>query len=65
MLSLSELLLREGDNLSSFQELKDCIQKTAIETKELHFQVDIEPPAYSDRPSDWHEQLNLAFESAR
>ena len=65
MLSLSELLLKEGDNLSSFQELKDSIQKTAVATGELYFQVDIEPPAYSDRPSDWHEQLNLAFESAR
>lgn len=65
MLSLSELLLREGDNITSFQGLKDCIQKTAIETGELYFQVDIEPPAYSDRPNDWHDQLNLAFESAR
>lgn len=65
MLSLSELLLREGNNLSSFEELKQCIQKTAIESNELHFQVDIEPPAYSDRPSDWHDQLNLCFESAR
>jgi len=65
MLSLSELLLREGDNLSSFHELKDSIQKTAVETGELYFQVDIEPPAYSDRPNDWHDQLNLAFESAR
>ncbi len=65
MLSLSELLLKEGHSLSSFQELKDTIQKNAIETGELHFQVDIEPPAYSDRPSDWHDQLNLAFESAR
>ena len=65
MLSLSELLLKESDNLASFDELKNIIQKTAIETGELHFQVDIEPPAYSDRPSDWHDQLNLAFESAR
>lgn len=65
MLSLSELLLKEGDTLSTFEELKNCIQKTAIETGELYFQVDIEPPAYSDRPSDWHDQLNLAFESAR
>ncbi len=65
MLSLSELLLKEGNNLASFDELKNAIQKTAIETRELHFQVDIEPPAYSDRPSDWHDQLNLAFESAR
>ncbi len=65
MLSLSELLLKEGDNISSFEELKNIIQKTAIDTGELYFQVDIEPPAYSDRPSDWHDQLNLAFESAR
>jgi hypothetical protein len=65
MLSLSELLLKESDNLSSFSELKKEIQKTAVATGELYFQVDIEPPAYDDRPSDWHEQLNLAFESAR
>jgi len=65
MLSLSELLLKEGDNLATFDELKKAIQKTAIERGELHFQVDIEPPAFSDRPSDWHDQLNLAFESAR
>lgn len=65
MLSLSELLLKEGDNLSTFEELKTAIQKTATQTGELHFQVDIEPPAYSDRPSDWHDQLNLTFESAR
>ena len=65
MLSLSELLLQEGDKLSSFKDLKDAIKNTAIETGELYFQVDIEPPAYSDRPSDWHDQLNLAFESAR
>ena len=65
MLSLSELLLKEGDNFATFDELKNAIQRTAIEKGELHFQVDIEPPAYPDRPSDWHDQLNLAFESAR
>ena len=65
MLSLSELLLQEGHKLSSFEELKSTLQKQAIDTGELYFQVDIEPPAYSDRPSDWHDQLNLAFESAR
>lgn len=65
MLSLSELLLKEGDQLSSFQDLKDAIQRTAIETGEIYFQVDIEPPAYADRPNDWHDQLNLAFETAR
>jgi len=65
MLSLSELLLKEGDNVNSFEELKTAIQKTAIATGEIYFQVDIEPPAYSDRPQDWHDQLNLAFETAR
>lgn len=65
MLSLSELLLQEGHKLSSFEELKSTLQQQAIDTGELYFQVDIEPPAYSDRPSDWHDQLNLAFESAR
>ncbi len=65
MLALSELLLEKGHNLSSFDELKEALQKTAISSGELYFQVDIEPPAYSDRPSDWHDQLNLAFESAR
>jgi len=65
MLLLSELLLKEGDNFSTFEDLKKAIHKIAIETGELHFQVDIEPPAYSDRPSEWHDQLNLTFESAR
>jgi hypothetical protein len=65
MLSLSELLLEQGHKLTSFDDLKNTIQKHAIDTGELYFQVDIEPPVYSDRPNDWHDQLNLAFESAR
>ena len=65
MLLLSEVLLVEGNNIANFNELKLIIQKTAIERGELHFNVDIEPPAYPDRPNDWHDQLNLAFESAR
>ncbi len=65
MLSLSELLLEQGHKLTSFDDLKKTIQKQAIDTGELYFQVDIEPPVYSDRPNDWHDQLNLAFESAR
>lgn len=62
---LSAILLQSGDEISDFDELKQTIQTFAIETGELFFQVDIEPPAYSDRPEDWHDQLNLAFESAR
>lgn len=65
MLMLSAILLQSGDEISDFDELKQTIQTFAIETGELFFQVDIEPPAYSDRPEDWHDQLNLAFESAR
>jgi len=65
MLSLSEILLAEGSNISSFEELKTSIQQTAITRGELFFNVDIEPPAFTDRPNDWHDQLNMAFESAR
>ena len=65
MLALSEILLAEGNNISSFEELKICIQQTAITRGELFFNVDIEPPAFPDRPNDWHDQLNMAFESAR
>ena len=65
MLLLSEILLTEGDYISNFKELKTIIQKNAIARGELFFNVDIEPPAYPDRPNDWHDQLNIAFESAR
>jgi len=37
----------------------------AVDNNEIHFEVDIEPPGYSDRPHHWHDQLNSAFESAR
>ena len=65
MLLLSEILLVDSDNIASFDDLKLCIQKTAIDRRELFFNVDIEPPAFPDRPNDWHDQLNIAFESAR
>jgi len=65
MLSLSAILLQSGDDIVSFEELKQTIQTFAVQTGELFFQVDIEPPKYDDRPEDWHDQLNIAFESAR
>jgi len=65
MLLLSEILLTEGNNISNFEELKMTIGDMAIHRGELFFNVDIEPPVYPDRPNDWHDQLNLAFESAR
>ena len=65
MLLLSAILLQSGDDISSFDELKTTVQAYAVKTGELFFQVDIEPPNYNDRPEDWHDQLNLAFESAR
>jgi len=65
MLLLSDILLVNGNNISSFDELKITIADMAIKQGELFFNVDIEPPVYPDRPNDWHDQLNLAFESAR
>jgi hypothetical protein len=65
MLSLSAILLQSGDDIASFEELKQTIQTFAVQSGELFFQVDIEPPKYDDRPEDWHDQLNIAFESAR
>ena len=65
MILLSEFLLKNGDQITSFDDLKARIQKEAIETGELYFQVDIEPPVYNDRPTDWHDQLELAFSDAR
>lgn len=65
MLVLSEVLLAEGHNLTSFADLVKTIQRLAVENNEIHFGVDIEPPGYSDRPHHWHDQLNAAFESAR
>ena len=64
MLVLSEILLRSGDQVLTFKALKQTIQTLALETGSLHFQIDIEPPAYHDRPEDWYEQLELAFMDA-
>jgi len=65
MLVLSEVLLKEGHNIHTFEALISCIQRLAVDNGEIYFEVDIEPPAYADRPHQWHDQLNLAFESAR
>ncbi|WP_020558047.1 hypothetical protein [Thiofilum flexile] len=64
MLVLSEILLRSGDEILTFAVLKQTIQAMAIATGQLHFQIDIEPPAYHDRPEDWYEQLEQAFMEA-
>lgn len=65
MIILSEVLLKYGDNILTFDQLKTVIQDEAVKSGTLYFQVDIEPPAYNDRPHDWHDQLILAFESIR
>lgn len=65
MMLLSEFLLKHSDGISTFDELKSSLQKEAVSTGQLYFKVDIEPPVYHDRPDDWHNQLELAFESAR
>ena len=65
MLTLSEILLKEGDTISSFEILKARIQQHALDEGSIFFQVDIEPPAYDDRPDNWYDQLEIAFQSAR
>jgi hypothetical protein len=65
MLSLSQILMAEGENISNFEELKQTVQKRALETGSIFFQIDIEPPGYKDRPEDWYDQLEITFSSAR
>ena len=65
MLTLSQILMAEGETASSFAELKALVQKRAVETGSIFFQIDIEPPGYQDRPDDWYDQLEIAFSSAR
>lgn len=65
MLTLSQLLLTEGEKISTFDELRDLVKKRAVETGSIFFQIDIEPPGYQDRPEDWYDQLEIAFSSAR
>ncbi|MBU0655368.1 MAG: hypothetical protein KJ914_09585 [Gammaproteobacteria bacterium] len=65
MLSLSQILMTEGEQISSFDELKQTVQQRALETGSIFFQIDIEPPGYTDRPEDWYDQLEIAFSSAR
>ena len=65
MLSLSQILMAEGENISNFDELKQIVQKRALETGSIFFQIDIEPPGYKGRPEDWYDQLEIAFSSAR
>lgn len=65
MLTLSQILLTEGENIYSFDELRDLIKQRAVETGAIFFQIDIEPPGYQDRPEDWYDQLEIAFCAAR
>ena len=65
MLTLSQILMAEGETVSSFAELKALVQKRAVETGSIFFQIDIEPPGYQYRPDDWYDQLEIAFSSAR
>lgn len=65
MLTLSQILMTEGEQISTFEDLKDTVQKRALETGSIFFQIDIEPPGYTDRPEDWYDQLEIAFSSAR
>jgi hypothetical protein len=65
MLNLSEILLKHGHDIHTFKELQKIITNEAVETGEIFFNLDIEPPVYGDRPSNWYEQLEITFSSAR
>ncbi len=65
MLSLSQILMVDGHNISNFEELKQIVQQRTLETGAIFFQIDIEPPGYKDRPEDWYDQLEITFSSAR
>lgn len=65
MLMLSEILLQQGENISSFAELKQAVQQAAVASGSIFFQVDMDPPGYIDLPENWHDQLEIAFSSAR
>lgn len=65
MLSLSELLLKHGHDISSFAQLKEKIVQEAVESGEMFFNLDIEPPAYNDRPENWYDELEMTFSGAR
>jgi hypothetical protein len=65
MLSLSQILMAEGEEITSFEELKTIVQRRTQETGSIFFQIDIEPPGYADRPDDWYDQLEIAFSSTR
>lgn len=65
MLNLSEILLKHGHKIHTFKELQQIITTEAVQTREIFFNLDIEPPAYNDRPSNWYEQLEITFSSAR
>jgi len=62
MLSLSEILMQEHE-LASFEGLIEKVKEYALQG-EIHFSLDVRPP-FQDTPSDWEEQLEMAFSSAR
>ncbi|MGV6818423.1 MAG: hypothetical protein ACWA44_14290 [Thiotrichales bacterium] len=62
MLWVSEILMKEHE-LASFEDLKSAIQARA-KAGEIHFGVDVKPP-FPDTPTNWEEELEIAFSSAR
>jgi len=62
MLWLSEILLQNYD-IESFQELLQIVKDRAGDG-EFFFRMDIKPP-YPDTPSNWEDQLEAAFTSAK
>jgi len=62
MLCLSEVLMQDHE-LASFEALIKQIKERALQG-EIHFSIDVRPP-FQDTPTDWEEQLESAFSTAR
>lgn len=59
MLYLSEVLLRNYD-LESFEGLLEAVKREALETGEIHFDMDVKPQ-FPDTPDNWEDRLEGAF----
>jgi hypothetical protein len=53
----------QDHELASFEALIKQIKERALQG-EIHFSIDVRPP-FQDTPTNWEEQLESAFSTAR
>lgn len=59
MLHLSEIMIRHPE-LDTFAQLLEVVTRSARESGEFFFRIDIKPP-YPDTPPNWEDRLEGAF----